>query len=210
MGFSLDDTASDEVGVRVGKIGGNAEHTPDRLGLLLENTERHLVAFLSVASRGFGCGDHRLGVRQRMVWVFGRPIWEQIFRNAGQRRDAFQIAVKTTIAFNRTLRAQQGNQQEIVNGSHLADVGQQIYLKAGMTAVIEAGVQLTLKVGGNFIDISPAGVAIQGTMVMINSGGAAGTGTPSSPVAPLDPAQANPTEPDVADDSKSGRKSARS
>jgi hypothetical protein len=25
------------------KIGGNAEHTPDRLGLLLENTERHLV-----------------------------------------------------------------------------------------------------------------------------------------------------------------------
>ena len=44
MGFSLHDTASDEIGVRVGKIGGNAEHTPDRLGLLLENTERHLVA----------------------------------------------------------------------------------------------------------------------------------------------------------------------
>src|SRR5262249_12785715 len=53
MGFSLDDTASDEIGVRVGKIGGNAEHTPDRLGLLLENTERQLVAFLSVASHGF-------------------------------------------------------------------------------------------------------------------------------------------------------------
>jgi type VI secretion system secreted protein VgrG len=104
----------------------------------------------------------------------------------------------------------QGNQQEVVNGNHLVNVGQQIYLKAGMTAVIEAGVQLTLKVGGNFIDISPAGVAIQGTMVMINSGGAAGSGTASSPVAPLDPAQANPTEPDVADDSKSGQKSARS
>ena len=50
MRFSLDDTASDEKSVRVGKIGGNAEHTPDRLDLLLENTERHLVAFLSVAS----------------------------------------------------------------------------------------------------------------------------------------------------------------
>src|SRR5260370_7525721 len=99
MGFSLDDTACDEIGVRVGKIGGNAEHTPDRLALLLENTERHLVAFLSVASYGFGCGDHRLGVRQRMVWVFGQPIWEQIFRNARQRRNAFQIAVKTTVAF---------------------------------------------------------------------------------------------------------------
>src|SRR5260370_38801407 len=99
MGFSLDDTASDEIGVRVGKSGGNAEHTPDRLGLLLENAERHLVAFLSVASYGFGCGDHRLGVRQGMVWVFGQPIWEQIFRNARQRRNAFQIAVKTTVAF---------------------------------------------------------------------------------------------------------------
>ena len=34
-----------------------------------------------------------------MVRVFGQPIWEQIFRNARQRRNAFQIAVKTTVAF---------------------------------------------------------------------------------------------------------------
>ena len=50
-----------------------------------------------------------------------------------------------------------------------------IHIKAGMTLVVEAGVQMSLKVGGNFIDISPAGVAIQGVpMVLINSGGAAG------------------------------------
>jgi hypothetical protein len=55
----------EDLGAHVVEIGGNAEHTPDRLGLLLENTERHLVAFLSVASYDFGCGDHRLGVRQR-------------------------------------------------------------------------------------------------------------------------------------------------
>src|ERR1700730_12660415 len=66
MGFSLDDTASDEIGVRVCKVGGNADHTPDRLGVLLEDTERRLAALLSVASHGFGCGDHRLGVCQRM------------------------------------------------------------------------------------------------------------------------------------------------
>ena len=41
--------------------------------------------------------------------------------------------------------------------------------------VLEAGVSLTLKVGGNFINISPAGVTIKGTMVLINSGGAAGS-----------------------------------
>src|SRR6516164_10660825 len=120
MGFSLDDTTSDEVGVRVRKIGGNAEHMPDRLGLLLKNTERHLVALLSVTSHAFGCGDHRLGVRQRMVWVFGQPIWEQIFRNARQRRNAFQIAVKTTIAFRDRLIVLQQILQRNSNMTQLA------------------------------------------------------------------------------------------
>jgi type VI secretion system secreted protein VgrG len=101
-------------------------------------------------------------------------------------------------------------QQEKIGTSHALEAGQEIHLKAGMTAVIEAGVQLTLKVGGNFVSISPAGVSIQGTLVMINSGGAAGSGSGSSPTAPQDPAQASPTQPDAADDSKSGQKSARS
>ena len=103
-----------------------------------------------------------------------------------------------------------GSQQEKIGMNHAVDAGMEIHLKAGMTAVIEAGVQLTLKVGGNFIDISPVGVSIQGTMVMINSGGAAGSGSGSSPQSAQDPAQANPTKPDEADDSKSGQKSARS
>jgi type VI secretion system secreted protein VgrG len=103
-----------------------------------------------------------------------------------------------------------GSQQEKIGMKHAVDAGQEIHLKAGMTAVIEAGVQLTIKVGGNFIDIGPAGVTIQGTLVMINSGGAAGSGSGSSPTSPQDPAEANPTQPDEADDSKSGQKSARS
>jgi type VI secretion system secreted protein VgrG len=75
-------------------------------------------------------------------------------------------------------------------------------------------VQLSLKVGGNFVDIGPAGVTIQGTIVMINSGGAAGSGTGASPTAPQDAAapedakEAKPTKPTLADDSKSGYKSA--
>ncbi|MBV8141720.1 MAG: type VI secretion system tip protein VgrG, partial [Verrucomicrobia bacterium] len=103
-----------------------------------------------------------------------------------------------------------GSQQEKIGMKHAVDAGQEIHLKAGMTAVVEAGVQLTLKVGGNFIDISPMGISIQGTMVMINSGGAAGSGSGSSPQSPQDPSQANPNKPDEADDSKSGQKSARS
>jgi type VI secretion system secreted protein VgrG len=100
-------------------------------------------------------------------------------------------------------------QQEKIGTKHAVDAGQEIHLKAGMTVVIEAGMQLTIKAGSNFIDIGPTGVAIQGTMVMINSGGAAGSGSGSSPTSPQDPAQASPTKPDESDDSKSGQKSSK-
>jgi type VI secretion system secreted protein VgrG len=100
-----------------------------------------------------------------------------------------------------------GDQQEKVGMNHALEAGQAIHLKGGMTVVIEAGVQLSLKVGGNFVDISPAGVAIQGTMVMINSGGAAGSGAGSSPTAPQDAKEASPTEPTPADSHKSGQTS---
>jgi type VI secretion system secreted protein VgrG len=82
------------------------------------------------------------------------------------------------------------------------EAGMAIHLKAGMNVVIEAGVELTLKAGGSFIDIGPAGIAISGApMVMINSGGSAGSGPGSSPTDP-----ASPTDPDLADDGKSGTK----
>ena len=99
------------------------------------------------------------------------------------------------------------NQQEKVGVNHALQAGVQIHLKAGVTAVIEAGVQLTLKVGGNFIDINPAGVFIQGTMVMINSGGAPGAGSGSNPTAAQDAKEAAPKEPDEADKAVTGNPS---
>jgi type VI secretion system secreted protein VgrG len=88
------------------------------------------------------------------------------------------------------------------SGANFAhEAGAAIHLKAGATMVLEAGAQLSLKVGGNFIDIGPAGVSIQGTMVMINSGGAAGSGCGSSPTDP-----AAPKDPDEADDGTKGTK----
>jgi type VI secretion system secreted protein VgrG len=61
-----------------------------------------------------------------------------------------------------------------------------------MKVVIEAGLELTIKGPGGFVKIDPAGVTIVGTMVMINSGGAAGTGSGASPT--------DPDDPDTADD----------
>ena len=70
------------------------------------------------------------------------------------------------------------------------DAGTEIHLKAGTTLVLEASATLSLKVGGNFISINPGGVFIKGTMVMINSGGAAGNGSGASPQAPNAPKEA--------------------
>jgi type VI secretion system secreted protein VgrG len=101
-----------------------------------------------------------------------------------------------------------GDQHEKVSMNHALEAGMAIHLKAGMTLVIEAGMQLSLKVGGNFIDINPAGVFIQGTTVMINSGGAAGSGAGAKPASPQDAREAAPKKPTLADESKSGLKSA--
>jgi type VI secretion system secreted protein VgrG len=100
-----------------------------------------------------------------------------------------------------------GDQQEKIGNNHILEAGQEIHIKAGMKVIIEAGAQLSLVGPGGFIDIGPSGVTIQGTMVLINSGGAAGSGTPANLAYPDEPKEAQPTKPDLADDSKSGKKS---
>jgi len=87
------------------------------------------------------------------------------------------------------------NLQEKVGQNWAMDAGTEIHLKAGMNCVIESGTTLTLKVGGNFININSGGVFIKGSMVMINSGGAAGSGAGSSPTAPTDPKEVSPGAP---------------
>jgi type VI secretion system secreted protein VgrG len=103
------------------------------------------------------------------------------------------------------------DQNQKIGLTHALEAGMIIHLKSGLTLTLEAGMQMTLKVGGNFIDINPAGIFIQGTLVMINSGGAPGSGPGANPAAPeqaRDAKEAKPTVPDTADDSKSGQKSA--
>jgi type VI secretion system secreted protein VgrG len=87
------------------------------------------------------------------------------------------------------------------------NAGTSIDLKGGATVTIEAGATLTLVVGGNSIVISPAGVSIVGTMVMINSGGSAQSANCASPTGPASPASPTaPNNPDQADDGSKGTK----
>jgi type VI secretion system secreted protein VgrG len=92
-----------------------------------------------------------------------------------------------------------GDVNEKFANNHNEQVGQSIHIKAGMNIILEAGLEITLKVGGNFIDINPAGIFIKGMMVMINSGGAAGSGPGASPVSPTAAKLA-----EIADNAKPG------
>ncbi len=86
------------------------------------------------------------------------------------------------------------------------EAGMGVHIKGGMNVVIEAGMSVTLKAGGGFITVGPAGVAISGTPILINSGGAAGSGSGSSPSAPAAPEK--PTAPEdalIADNGKPGK-----
>jgi type VI secretion system secreted protein VgrG len=100
---------------------------------------------------------------------------------------------------DQTISRQAGmNIQEKCGQNYAMEAGTAVHIKAGMTCVIEAGMQLTLKVGGNFVTIDPVGVSISGTLVNINSGGAAGSGAGSSPEAPKDPTEAKEADDDNA------------
>ena len=99
------------------------------------------------------------------------------------------------------------NSDESIGSNYALTAGQNITIQGGMNVVIQAGMQLTLTGPGGFITIGPAGVAIQGTMVLINSGGSAGSGSaastksPKSPDSPKAPkAPDNPNSPQIADD----------
>jgi len=95
-----------------------------------------------------------------------------------------------------------------IGGNSLYQSGGNIHIKAGSSVKIDAGSPIeisspsgvTLKCGGNFVTVSPAGVAISGSMVLINSGGSALSGTavsalsPTAPKAPVEPLKPGTTD----------------
>lgn len=70
-----------------------------------------------------------------------------------------------------------------VSGNTSIETTGDTLIKGTGKIVVESTAQVTLKVGGNFVDVGPSGVTIVGTMVKINSGGAAGSAQPVSMLA---------------------------
>lgn len=117
-----------------------------------------------------------------------------------ERDNYLKVGGKESIEIGETLSLKvTGNVAEKFDANHSEETASSIYLKAGATVVIEGGAGITLKCGGNFVTINSAGVQIQGTMVMINSGGAALPGTPGTIVPPTAPQEA-----EIADNADPG------
>ena len=77
--------------------------------------------------------------------------------------------------------------QQKAGGKFAVESGGEIHIKSGATIVIEAASGITLKGPGGFVSIDAGGVAIQGSLVKINSGGSAASGGGCSPEAAEEP-----------------------
>ena len=86
------------------------------------------------------------------------------------------------------------NQDTKVGNKEALEAGKEIHYKAGNKVVIEAGQTLTIKGAGGFITIHPGGVDIVGTLVKINSGGSAASGSGVEITKPVDAEEAHPKD----------------
>lgn len=89
-----------------------------------------------------------------------------------------------------------GSEELIIGANHRVTVNAESYLKAA-DIVLEAGQALTIKAPGGFIKIDGSGVTIVGSIVKINDGGSAGSGT--APISIEPEAPATPTKPEAPD-----------
>ncbi len=131
-------------------------------------------------------------IKESVGQTYGMTVGQDLVQQVGQ---------------NHSLQA--GQNQQIQTGENCnVTAGQTINLMGGMSVNITGGSTGVSIVGpGGFISITDAGIAIMGTMVMINSGGGptpadpaqpqspSSPGTPTAPTAPTFPGDDPPSRP---------------
>jgi type VI secretion system secreted protein VgrG len=138
--------------------------------------------------------DSRENVGNNQSIIIGQDRMESVGND-----DNIKVSMNRNESVGQNQSLKIGQNDYVKTGMNYAyEAGMNVYIKGGMNVTIEATADLTLKCGGSFIALSPATVAISGPMVMINSGGAAGAGSP--------PQTTDPKAPDKADDGSKGGK----
>ncbi|PVY76004.1 type VI secretion system secreted protein VgrG, partial [Tamilnaduibacter salinus] len=69
----------------------------------------------------------------------------------------------------------------------LSEAGTEVHHKAGQKVVLDAGTELTIAAGGSFLKLDASGVTMMGPQIKLNSGGAPGSGSGTSPKSPGTP-----------------------
>ncbi|MCY7348885.1 MAG: hypothetical protein LH614_22065, partial [Pyrinomonadaceae bacterium] len=149
--------------------------------------DRHLIVYR----------DKRKKVHRDEHNIIERDLIEKIERDYHRHIEG-KMAAKTDGSLSHEIG---GSEARKVGGNFALDVSGS-YTVTANTIVLEAQTGLTIKVGGNFVTVNSAGVQINGTMVLINSGGAGLPASSGSIVAPLDPDEA-----EIADNADPGSKS---
>jgi type VI secretion system secreted protein VgrG len=86
----------------------------------------------------------------------------------------------------------------------LVKIGQEMHFAAGDKVVIEARSDLTVKCGGTFIRLTPAGIDINSGKVTINGSGSPGSGSGASPELPEEAVGVDATGKPIAPEQRKG------
>ncbi len=197
------------VGNHVESIGKNMSLTVATDLMESIGTDRHLNVGNNLQENI--ATDQHVNIGSNLIENVGADLHLNI---GGNRTEAVASNLDLNVGSNRTEQVGSNqslsvgsNSDESIGSNYALTAGQNISIQGGMNVVIQAGMQLTLSGPGGFITIGPSGVAIQGTMVLINSGGSAGSGSsantqsPKSPKSPNAPkAPDKPNTPQTADD----------
>jgi len=124
--------------------------------------------------------DHKTHVGASSHQIIEQSKFEQVKGELNQIVNG-DIKVQTKAGHHSAIG---GDRQEKVSGAIKQQAGGDIHIKAGSKVILDAGVELTIKAGGAFIKLSPAGVQIQGATINLNGGGAAGAASAASPKLP--------------------------
>jgi len=125
--------------------------------------------------------QHLIVKKTKMEWI----VEDEHLHVQGGRMQKIDKSTSLTVG---------SDQDEKIGNKHALEAGKEIHLKAGKNVVIEAGSSLTIKGPGGHLRIHAGGIDIVGTLVKINSGGSAGSGSGASPIEPKDAEEAFPKD----------------
>jgi len=135
--------------------------------------------------------DHTLKIqRDRVEWI-GHESHRTVEKDMFERCEGehhLRVAGDQNVALGGSQSLSIGQDCQIRVGQRIAaEAGEEIHLAAGTRLVLEAGARISLKVGASFIDISAAGVFIDGPQVRVRQGGSPASGAGADPQPPAQP-----------------------